>query len=290
LLEEKKIKRFFSVNNKLIVENGVYHVTQRAPGKERLFLEETDYLYFIHLLKNSSKKFKIDIYSFVLMPNHIHILLHLNEKNLDKGMKEIFQKYAIYFNKKYHRKGHVFCGAYRCALCNDEKYILAVSIYIHLNPLKANIVKSASRYRWSSIKVYLDSDISSFVKNDFILELLSVSKNEAVKRYKDILNENSRIQYSSRLETFKEWKKTFQILRDSLKDLKISKKMPLDADLQSLEDKINDLRENKKLNYSRDRETLLYIIEQLQSRGFNINEISNVLGVSRWKVYRLQQK
>ena len=176
LIDNKRLIRFFRARNKLILEHRVYHITQRAPGRERLFLEDPDYLYFLYLLKEISKNFNVDIYAFALMSNHIHLLIYLNEKNLDKAMGKLFQRYAIYFNNKYKRKGHVFCGPYRCALCNDERYIISASLYIHLNPFKAGIAKNLYSYRWSSLGIYIDYNKKSFIKNEFILHLLHNNK------------------------------------------------------------------------------------------------------------------
>ena len=135
---------------KIIVEEGVYHITQRAPGKELLFLEESDNLRFLKLLKEISIKFSLDIFCFALLSNHLHILLRIENKNLDKAMKKLFQSYAQYFNAKYYRKGHVFCGVYRASLCDNDSYLLTASLYIHLNPYKAGLTKDIFKYVFDS--------------------------------------------------------------------------------------------------------------------------------------------
>src|SRR3989338_5023125 len=141
-IENGKVRRFFRARNKLSYPGAVYHVTQRATGREYLFLEEADYLYMLHLIKEKSQKFEIDIFAFALMPNHIHLLFKLNKDNLSNAMKNIFEMYANYFNTKYERKGRLFAGSYRGALCLDDSYLLAASVYIHLNPCRAGIASS----------------------------------------------------------------------------------------------------------------------------------------------------
>ena len=74
------------------------------------------------------------------MPNHVHFLLRQNEANLHEAMRDLFSRYARRHNKKYERKGHLFGGRYRQAVCLDESYFLAVSLYIHLNPVRAGLV------------------------------------------------------------------------------------------------------------------------------------------------------
>ena len=87
------------------------------------------------LLKEISGKHALTVLSFCLMPNHVHLLLKTGEKNLDQAMRDLFSRYATWFNRKYERKGHLFGGPYRQAVCLDDAYLLAVSIYIHLNPV-----------------------------------------------------------------------------------------------------------------------------------------------------------
>lgn len=141
-------EKLTTYREKIISADSVYHVTQRAPGKELLFLEKNDYLNFIYLLKKCAKEYKLDVFCFCCMPNHVHLLLKINETNLSKAMKSLFTAYAVRFNNKYERKGHVFCGVYRASMCLDDAHLLGASLYIHLNPIKAGLVNNAFRYRW----------------------------------------------------------------------------------------------------------------------------------------------
>lgn len=289
LIEEKRVKRHMSIKNKIILENSFYHITQRAPGKEKLFLEEGDFLYFLFLLKKTAKDFNIDIHSFALMPNHLHLLIYLHERNLDKAMKKIFQKYAIYFNHKYQRKGHVFCGVYRAALCNDDSYILTASLYIHLNPLKAGLVTDLGQYRWSSVSLYCNPLNNSFIKTDFILGLLDRDKSRAVKQYSELLAECKSVKFTPLLENLRGLDKIFKnIFR---KITLLIKKHKDDGkfleDINKLEKQIENIKDKKRLSNPRDKEAVAYTIEQLKSRGFAINEICRILKISRFKIYRL---
>ena len=110
----------------------VSHITQRAAGKEPLFLEDADRLYMLGLLKDISHKQSINVYAFCLMGNHVHILLSNQEENLYDAMRDLFSRYAMWFNKKYERKGHLFGGPYRQAVCLDDGYLVTASVYIHL--------------------------------------------------------------------------------------------------------------------------------------------------------------
>ena len=93
------------------------------------------------------------------------------------------------FNKKYERKGHLFGGPYRQAVCLDDSYLLAASLYIHLNPVRAGLVAEPLRYRWSSCRLYCDVDApKSFVDPTFILALLPEPDVEGKRRYRLLLD------------------------------------------------------------------------------------------------------
>ena len=130
------VQRVFRARYKVDEPGFVSHITQRAAGGEPLFVEENDYLTMLGLLKESSQKFQICYYALCLMPNHIHILLDPQERNLAEAMQSIFSRYAARFNRKYERRGHLFGGPYRQSICLDNTYLLTASVYIHLNPVK----------------------------------------------------------------------------------------------------------------------------------------------------------
>jgi REP element-mobilizing transposase RayT len=112
-----KINRHFRATRKLKTPNVVSHITQRAAGKEPLFVEEKDYVYMLWLLKEVTRKYSLTLYAFCLMSNHVHLLLSPGEENLYDAMQNLFSRYAMIFNRKYERKGHLFGGPYRQAVC-----------------------------------------------------------------------------------------------------------------------------------------------------------------------------
>jgi len=183
LIREGKIKRYFRATRKLNVPDLVYHITQRAAGKEPLFLEDNDYLFMIGILKETSQNHSLRMHAFCLMPNHVHLLFSPQENNLYDAMRDLFSRYAMRFNLKYERKGHLFGGPYRQAVCLDDGYLLSASLYIHLNPVKAGLVSDSRSYRWSSSRLYCKDDVpESFVDPDLILGLLSEDKIESKKK------------------------------------------------------------------------------------------------------------
>ena len=285
--------RVLMVSRKVLVEGGIYHITQRAPGKEVIFVEEADYLRFLKLLKESSKKFSLDIFCFSLLSNHLHILLRTEQRNLDKAMKFLFQSYAQFFNKKYERKGHVFCGVYRASFCQDESYLIVTSLYIHLNPYKAGLTKNIFEYKWFSLQPYIRPIKSSLLNPGFILDILALDRGEARKIYKELIGGSSSLKYENILENkgaiktfYKEF--TSWLKKGALK-MFFKRRNPFYSYFE-LEKKIEEIKKgNLKLNSPQSKEGIRYIIEQLKSRGYTIYEIANILGIGRATLYRLVQ-
>ena len=94
-------QRVFRAKYKINQPGFISHITQRAAGKEPLFLEKGDYLHFLALLKESASRFELGYYAFCLMPNHVHLLVEPYKPNLDSGMHSLFFRYASFFNRKY---------------------------------------------------------------------------------------------------------------------------------------------------------------------------------------------
>jgi len=288
LVEERKIQRIFRARDKISFPGAVCHITQRAVGKEPLFLEESDYLYMLYLLKKGAKEFNFDVFCHCLMPNHIHLLIRLSKDNLSNAMKHLYERYAIFFNKKYQRKGHVFGGAFRQALCFDDNYLLSASLYVHLNPVKAKLIQNPSKYRWSSCGLYCDSFTKkTFVNYKFILKILDSNTTKARELYKQLL-------YDSRTtETEEVWEnpRALELFR-----LKIMKLLPksitvnnAQEDLlgeQDLEEKIEELRSKGRLRSPENVEARKFSIKQLRARGYSMEIIAKRLNVSRQTIYR----
>jgi putative transposase len=283
--EEGRLVRLFQYKNRLISENEIYHITQRAPGNELLFLEEGDFLYFLHLLKETTRDYSLELFSFVLMPNHIHLLLRILKDNLSDAMRHLFQRYALHFNSKYQRKGHVFSGRFRSALCRGDTYLLAISLYIHLNPVKARLCHNPEDYRFSSVLPYIkDIKKKTFIKSEFVLKLVNEDINKARRTYENILEDALAIKYKN-LFVDKTWLETFiHGLTKIFSEENIS--LPLPIDITELENKIKNLINKKRLRDPQTLKARKYLIEQLMARGYLVTEIAEKLNISRQSIYK----
>lgn len=297
LIRQGKLKRFFRATRKLNAPHLVSHITQRAAGKEPLFLGDDDYLFMLELLKEVSSQFSLEMYAFCLMPNHIHMLFSPSEDNLYDAMRILFSKYAMQFNRKYERKGHLFAGPYRQAVCMDDSYLLAASLYIHLNPVKAGLVKNPQDYRWSSCRLYHTFNASkSFLDPGFVLDLLSERIDESKKRYRDLLTKGMKIEMK-RVFEHKDAIGNFQkkiaglfpyIFEHVANKKHISQITGIDLlPMDELDKKVESIRRPKHNSKPESRDAHRYLIEQLIARGYKREEISERLGLSRKTIYNI---
>ena len=296
LIRDGKITRYFRATRKLNAPNMVSHITQRAAGKEPLFLEDGDYLAMLGLIKEIANNCILRIYAFCLMPNHIHLLLSLEEKNLYDAMRDLFSRYAMKFNRKYERKGHLFAGPYRQAVCLDDSYLLAASLYIHLNPVKAGFVPDPQTYRWSSCRLYYEDNApKSFINSDFILGLLSNSEIENKEKYRVMLNQGSEqesgnvLEQEDAIEHFQS--KLFSMFPSIFKMVGKERRLAglLGIDLPTMEQLNKQIETVGNENNSKpeSRKARKFLIEQLIARGYKRLEIAERLGVSRKTVYNI---
>lgn len=297
LIKEGKIKRYFRATQKLNVPNMVSHITQRAAGKEPLFIEDSDYLMMLGLLKETAENYSLRIYAFCLMPNHCHLLFSPEAPNLYDAMRYLFSRYAMRFNRKYERKGHLFGGPYRQAVCLHDSYLLAASVYIHLNPVKAALAPDPSIYRWSSCRLYCEHNApKSFVDPHFILHMLSEDGVEKKENYRLLLKQGTELETGQVLEkedAIEQFRSKLASVFPSLFRLVEKKKQIASTsgiDLPSIEElerQIEAMRAGRFSNKPADRKAKKYLIEQLIARGYKRAEIAERLGVSLKTVYNL---
>ena len=137
---------------------GNYHIINRGVEQRSIFEDASDYEYFEELMCYYAKSFGITLHNYCLMSNHYHLLIEINRENLSKFMRQLNMNYAIYYNKKYKRVGHLWQGRFKSWYDTDEAYLYTLMCYIEQNPLKANMVKDIKEYPYSSYHYFLDYD------------------------------------------------------------------------------------------------------------------------------------
>ena len=120
-----------------------------------IFKEKGDYQHFLEQVRDVQRHYPFKVHAICLMPNHFHIVVETEMTDLGKIMSKIFTSYAMFFNKKYSLAGHLFGGRYKASLIEDTAYFLEVNRYVHLNPVKAMMVKSPADYEYSSYPLFI---------------------------------------------------------------------------------------------------------------------------------------
>lgn len=133
----------------------LYHVISRGNQRQQIFRSASDRSHYLQLLSRFHSRYGFRLYAYVLMGNHVHLLLETGPTPLSKIMQGLQQAYALYFNHKYRLVGHLFQGRYKALLCDRDSYLLELVRYLHLNPVRSMLVKDPSLYPWSSHGAYL---------------------------------------------------------------------------------------------------------------------------------------
>ena len=297
LISQGKLKRYFRAKRKLNAPGLISHITQRSAGREPMFIEDDEYLFMMGLMKEIADSHSLKIFALCLMPNHMHILMSPDEENLYDAMRDLFSRYVMWFNQKYERRGHLVGGPYRQAVCLDDSYLLAASLYIHLNPVKANLAESVSDYRWTSSRLYCEPDSpASFVDASFILGLLSENDAVARERYRMLLTNAGGLrvghvlEQEDSIERFR--RKLVGVFPRLFKQINTQNHTAVHsgADLLSLdvlEQQINDVKSGIYESKPESSKAKRYLIEQMLARGFKKVEIADYLEIDRKTVYNL---
>ena len=168
----------------------MYHITSRGNEKKEIFLTDEDRTKFLNILRDYHERYGILVHAYVLLDNHYHLILETPRGNLLKVMHGLNGSYTGYFNRKYRRVGHLLQGRYRAILVDKDEYLLPLSRYVHLNPVRAGIVKSPEKYPWSSYGGYIGkAKKEEWVEYSLVLSQFDRGWGRAAKKYKGYVGE-----------------------------------------------------------------------------------------------------
>ena len=157
--------------------SGIYHVMIRGINKQLILEDDEDNQKFLEVLKECKILSEYKLYAYCFMGNHIHLLMKIENEDLEQIFKRIGARYVYYYNWKYKRNGHLFQDRFKSEPIDDDSYLLAVLRYIHRNPVEAGLSRSADQYQWSSYNEYLKSN--NLVDVGFVLGMMD--RDEFVK-------------------------------------------------------------------------------------------------------------
>lgn len=142
-----------------------YHLVQRGNNREACFYGDADYQLYLALLQEYSERYGVDVHAYVLMTNHVHLLMTPDsEDSISRLMKVLGSRYAFYMNKRYRRTGTMWEGRHKSSVVDAEAYLLKCYRYIELNPVRACMVEMPEEYRWSSYCINAWGDKSEWLK------------------------------------------------------------------------------------------------------------------------------
>jgi putative transposase len=164
-------------------EGLLYHVMARGNAGQKIFLGQSDYQAFIGALRTVRQRYPFSLYAYVLMSNHFHLLLEVHRFPTARILQSLLTGYARRFNKIHHRRGHLFEGRYKAIMCDRDSYLLELVRYIHLNPVRAKVVKRPGDWQWSGHKEYLGKEKIGLIDSGPVMgELRTAARYEAFVR------------------------------------------------------------------------------------------------------------
>ena len=168
----------------------VYHVTSRGNAQHEIYLDDEDRLRFLKTFQQVKDRFNWLCYAYCLMPNHYHLLIETVDPTLSRGMRHLNGVYTQTFNQRHRRSGHVFQGRFKAILVERDAYLLELSRYIVLNPVRAKMVQTAKDWPWSSYCATAGvSESTGLVSTDYLLEQFGRDRRRAQRGYRQFVGQ-----------------------------------------------------------------------------------------------------
>jgi len=245
---------------------GYYHIVNRGVEQRVVYLDSEDHEMFLEILCTGCQLYNVQLHAYVLMSNHYHLLIETKDVNLSRFMKHLNASYAIYFNKKYKRSGHLWQGRFRSWFVTDEAYLYTLVGYIENNPVKAKIVKTLGEYKYSSYRSFVEEvEPIACLKTSFLFDAFK-TKDERKEFLQCSVDEH----------LLDEIKKASNLVVTSIKDKKpdVKKLNRMFANIDDIEKRNKTVLKAYELGYSQ-----YQIAKQLGFTQAHINKIIKKLRV-----------
>lgn len=239
----------------------------RGNERKNIFRDDKDRLRFIDTLYEKKQGNRFYLHAFCLMDNHVHLMISEANEDISTTMKRITVSYVNYFNKKYERVGHLFQDRFKSETIEGDSYVISLARYIHQNPVKAAMVKTADEFKWSSCNSYLKTDnfFTKILDMDAVLSLYSSDQEKAIKLFAKDLNVQS---------------------PESFFDLQEEEKMITEEAAKALFHTILLERQIDRDNYTKAQLTSA-IKELKDATNLSIRKISSITGLNKDKISQL---
>jgi len=167
----------------------LYHVILRGNAGQIIFDDDQDRTRFILLAQEGVERFGHRIHAFCLMSNHCHLAIQVGRGSLSRILQNLSFRYTRWVNWRRQRSGHLFQGRYKAVLVDADSYLHALTRYIHLNPVRAGVVKEPENYLWSGHRAYLGLEKIPWLTTDSVLSQFSDRLAAARRIYRNYVSQ-----------------------------------------------------------------------------------------------------
>lgn len=177
---------------RLDIPGALHHIMVRGINRADIFDDELDKVLFLERMGVLVAEGKCSVYAWAIMPNHIHILFKSGAVGISAVMRKLLTWYAQYYNRRHRRTGHLFENRYKSILCDEESYLLALIRYIHLNPLRAGIIKTVEEldsYPWCGHRTIIGKAEHHWTDSEYVLLQFGDTRRKAINKYRRFLAE-----------------------------------------------------------------------------------------------------
>jgi len=165
-------------------DGAFYHVIVRGNQRQDIFRDDRDRAVYLDKVERYRAQYGLRLYAYVLMSNHVHLLLQTGATPLSKIMQAIQFTYTQSYNRRHRTVGHLFQGRYKAILCDRDAYLLELVRYIHLNPARLRQPRDFHKYPWSSHQAYLGKKTPAAVETGLMLRQLGNGPARARRAYR----------------------------------------------------------------------------------------------------------
>ena len=264
----------------------LYHVTSRGDRREPIYEDDEDRVEFLSLLGVVCKRFNWLCHSYCLMTNHYHILIETPDANLSKGMRYLNGVYSQRYNNRHQLVGHLFQGRYKAIIVDTDSYLLELSRYVVLNPVRAGMVESASEWPWSSYLLMVGSVVPpEWLAVDGMLAMFGTTRIKAIRSFKEFVEKG--------IDAGSPWDKLKQqiYLGDDCfveRMQALIKDLPPDINIPNIQTRspVKSLEEYEKMSDSRNAA----IVKAYKSGGYSYQEIAEYFNIHFTTVGKIVRK
>ncbi|MCB2353518.1 transposase [Clostridium estertheticum] len=268
-------------------DESIFHIMCKSISEVTLFKDDEDKKRYLLLIKKYKTLHNFKLYGYCLMDNHAHLMIDANGCDISKIMHGINFSYAMYFNRKYKREGHLFKDRFKSKIVSSDRYLRTLSLYVHNNPTDIIEYKdSPEKYTFSSLSIFLGKTPDSFQLVDyvFVMSLFGDNLKSARKNYYNLLFRCNEEKLEQEME-FEDEKTDYNSERNIL-----VRNFKADDILDFIALKMNILKIHFYTKYSRQfvNAKALAVVLMRSLCNFKSKDISNILGnITQARISRL---